>query len=118
MIDLGISVGILGIIVIVLGYCMYRKRNQIKAKSSDEQLCIAEYNPTAESVRILEGVDPLEELQRRVLISRLQSGIERDVEDLGFIEENRDEFSFEQTLLKERSFQKRNGQDSEVTVLD
>ena len=43
-------------------------RNQVKAKLSDEQLCKAEYNPCAESVRILEGVDPLEELQRRVLI--------------------------------------------------
>ena len=97
---------------------MFRKRNQVKAKLSDEQLCRAEYNPCAESVRILEGVDPLEELQRRVLISRLQSGIERNVEDLGFLEESRDEFSFEQTLVKERNFQQRNDQDPEVTVLD
>ena len=52
----GISVGILGIAVMVLGLCMLKKRsNQLKAKRSDEDLSRIEYNSTAENVRILEG---------------------------------------------------------------
>ena len=70
--------GILGIAVIVLGSCMLKKRsNQLKAKRSDEDLGRIEYNPAAESVRIIEGVDPLEELQRRILRDRIRSGINR-----------------------------------------
>ena len=102
MIGLGISIGILGIIVIVLGVCMLRKRNnQVKAKRSDEDLSRVEYNPAAESVRILEGIDPLDQLQRQVLVQRIRSGIERNVEDLGFSGEDSDSlFDFEQTHQK------------------
>ena len=120
VIGLGISVGILIIVVIVMGLCMLRKRkrNQVKAKSSDEQMC-AEYNPCAESVRILEGVDPLEQLQRQVLVERLQSGIERNVEDIGFSEDddNQDEFSFNQTVVKDYCYEHLNVQ-GPVTFVD
>ena len=85
----------------VMGSCMLRKRsNQVKAKRSDEDLCTVEYNPAVESVRILEGVDPLDQLQRQVLVERIRSGIERNVEDLGFDDDRDSLFDFEQTLRK------------------
>ena len=64
---------------------MLKKRsNQLKAKRSDEDLGRIEYNPAAESVRIIEGVDPLEELQRRILRDRIRSGINRGVENINW----------------------------------
>ena len=83
---------------------MLKRSNQVKLKTSDEDLSKVHYNPTAESVRILEGVDPLEQLQRQVLVERLRLGIERDVEDLGFsrgFDDDRDSlFDFDQTYPK------------------
>lgn len=73
-----------------------RELKNRKAKNSDENITSVDYQALRESVRILEGVDPLEELQRRVLVCRLESGIERPVEDLGFITEESDQFSFTQ----------------------
>ena len=106
VIGLGISVGILGIAVIVMGYCMFKRwRKKIKEKLSDENLCKVEYNPTAESVRILEGVDPMQQLYRQVLISRLESGIERCVEDIGFGNNERDMFDFEQSGQSGQNYQ-------------
>ena len=88
-------------IVLVMGSCMLRnRRNQVKAKRSDEDLSRVEYNPAAESVRILEGVDPLDQLQRQVLVERIRSGIERNVEDLGFNDDRDSLFDFEQTHRK------------------
>ena len=102
MIGLGISVGILGIAVIVLGSCMLKKRsNQLKAKRSDEDLGRIEYNPAAESVRIIEGVDPLEELQRRILRDRIRLGINRGVENISWSSGSEDTlFDLEQTYRK------------------
>ena len=101
MIGLGISVGIWGIAVIVLGSCMLKKRsNQLKAKRS-EDLGRIEYNPAAESVRIIEGVDPLEELQRRILRDRIRSGINRGVENISWSSGSEDTlFDLEQTYRK------------------
>ena len=102
MIGLGISVGILGIAVIVLGSCMLKKRsNQLKAKRSDEDLGRIEYNPAAESVIIVEGVDPLEELQRRILRDRIRSWINRGVENISWSSGSEDTlFDLEQTYRK------------------
>ena len=87
--------GILGIIVIILTLCICRKKKEdIKRKLSDDQLTEVEYDPTEDSVRILEGVDPIEQLNRHVLVSRLQAGIERPVEDLGPILDSPDMFDF------------------------
>ena len=65
-------------------------------KSSDENLSKVEYNALKDSVRILEGTgDPLENLKRMVLMQRLESGIDRPIEDLGFMRDSdSDEFSF------------------------
>lgn len=87
MTGLGISVGILGIIFIVAGYCMYKWKKKLKAKLSDETLCKVKYDPSAESVRILEGIDQLENLQRRILMARFDLGMDRFVEEIGVSEE-------------------------------
>jgi len=71
-----------------------KKRSELKAKRSDENLQKIGYDPNSESVEILEGVDHLEELKRRVLVSRLEDGIERSVEDLGFMEEQHDNITY------------------------
>ena len=94
--------GILGIAVIVLGSCMLKKRsNQLKAKRSNEDLGRIEYNPAAESVRIIEGVDPLEELQRRILRDRIRSGINRGVKNISWRNGSEDTlFDLEQTYRK------------------
>ena len=86
MTELGISLGIVGIIFTIIGWCIslyiyYRWKKQIKAKRSDDNL--VKFNPTAESVRILEGVNPLEQLQQELLRSRLEYGLNRSVEDIG-----------------------------------
>ena len=105
VIALGVCVGILGVAVVGLGCCMYRtnkRMKRMKRKSSDEN--IVYYNPAQESAEILEGVDHLEQLKRRVLVERLRSGIDREVEDLGFMTNDTDEFSFThnyQTVRKE-----------------
>ena len=83
MTGLGISVGILGIGCIVFSIGMYKWKKKIKAKLSDENLCKVQYNPSLESIRILEGVNPLEELQKRILISRLDLDLDEIVEDIG-----------------------------------
>ena len=78
---------------------MYKRKKgdkRKKLKTSDENLTTAEYTALNESVRILEGTgDPLEDLKRMVLMQRLEAGIDRPIEDLGFIrDDNSDEFSF------------------------
>ena len=62
-------------------------------------------------MEILEGRDYMGELQRRVLVERLKSGIERAVEDLGFSEDNtlEDIFTFGQHHKTD---------DSDVTMID
>ena len=81
---------------------MLKKRsNQLKAKRSDEDLGRIGYNPAAESVRIIEGVDPLEELQRRILRDRIRSGINRGVENISWSSGSQDTlFDLEQTYRK------------------
>ena len=51
-------------------------------------------------MRILEGVDPLDQLQRQVLVERIRSGIERNVEDLGFKDDRDSLFDFKQMHRK------------------
>ena len=102
VIALGVCVGILGVAVVVLAWCMYRSNKRMKRKLSDEN--IVYYNPAQDSAEILEGVDHLEQLKRRVLVERLESEIDRKVEDLGFMTNDGDEFSFThdyQTVRKE-----------------
>ena len=102
VIALGVCVGILSMIIVIMGWFMYKKRRRIKRKSLDENLVY--YNPCRESAEILEGVDHLEQLKRRVLAERLASGIEREVEVLSFLTDDKDEFSFtqcHQTVPKE-----------------
>ena len=101
VIALGVCVGILSMITVIMGWFMCKKR-RIKRKRLDENLVY--YNPCRESAEILEGVDHLEQLKRRVLAERLASGIEREVEDLSFLTDDKDEFSFtqcHQTVPKE-----------------
>ena len=104
VIALGVCVGILGMIIVITGWFMCKKRRRIKRKRSDDNLVY--YNPCRESAEILEGVDHLEQLKRRVLAERLASGIEREVEDLSFLTDDKDEFSFtqcHQTVPKENA---------------
>jgi len=77
----------------------------VKLKSSDEDLTRVEYNANTDSVEILEGVDYMEDLRRRVLMERLEAGIERPVENIGFESDSLDNmFSF--------------SHDDSVTILD
>ena len=103
VIALGVCVGILGVAVVGLGWCMHRMNKrmnkEMKRKLSDEN--IVYYNPAQESAEILEGVDHLEQLKRRVLVERLESGIDREVEDLGFMTNDADEFSFTHNYQKQ-----------------
>ena len=85
----------------MLGFTYHACKRKIreekkKLKSSDENLSNVEYNALRDSARILEGGgDPLEELKRMVLMRRLESGIERPIEALGFMRDtDSDEFSF------------------------
>ena len=101
VIALGVCVGILSMIIVIMEWFMCKKR-RIKRKRLDENLVY--YNPCRESAEILEGVDHLEQLKRRVLAERLASGIESEVEDLSFLTDDKDEFSFiqcHQTVSKE-----------------
>ena len=43
----------------------------------------------------------MEQLKRRVLVERLESGIDREVEDLGFMTNDADEFSFTHNYQKQ-----------------
>ena len=61
------------------------------------------------SVEILERVDPMLRLKQRVLVERIQSGIDREVEDVSFLEESR---SFE------GMFEFTDPVDEDVTILD
>ena len=81
---------------------MLKKRsNQLKAKRSDEYLGRIEYNPAAESVSIIEGVDPQEVLQRRILRDRIRLGINRGVENISWSSGSEDTlFDLEQTYRK------------------
>ena len=71
---------------------MYKRKKgdkRKKLKTSDENLTTAEYTALNESVRILVGTgDPLEDLKRMVLMQRLEAGIDRPIEDLGFIRDD------------------------------
>ena len=97
VIALGVCVGILGVAVVGLGWCMYRTNKRMKRmKRSDEN--IVDYNPAQDSAEILEGVDHLEQLKRRVLVERIESGIDREAEDLGFMTNDTDEFFFHTQL--------------------
>ena len=85
VIALEVSIGVLGVTVFFFIWCMCRKKkSEMKTKSSDSNLSKVENDPTSENVRILEGVDSMEQLHRRVLASRLELGIEREIEDLTF----------------------------------
>ena len=104
VIALGVCVGILSMIIVIMGWfmCKKRRRRRIKRKRSDGNFVY--YNPCRESAEILEGFDHLEQLKRRVLAERLASGIEREVEDLSFLTDDKDEFLFtqcHQTIPKE-----------------
>ena len=101
VIALGVCVGILSMIIVIMGWFMCKKR-RIKRKRLDKNLVY--YNPCRESTEILEGVDHLEQLKRRVLAERLASGIERELKDFSFLTDDKDEFSFtqcHQTVPKE-----------------
>ena len=51
VIALGVCVGILGVAVVGLGWCMHRLNKRMKRKLSDEN--IVYYNPAQESAEIL-----------------------------------------------------------------
>ena len=125
MTALSICVGVLG--CGVLGFACYVCYTKIwlgkikaeKFKESDERLMEeAHYEANRESVEIIEGRDHLNELKRRVLVNRLQAGVERVVEDIGFT-------SDDDSLAEIFSFGKHHkslgeiGKDSQgVTMLD
>ena len=81
---LSICVGLLILIVFALAiaFCITRRNNNLKRKTSEESLTRVGYDPNSDSVEILEGRDYLEELRQRVLIDRLEAGIETPVEEL------------------------------------
>ena len=81
-------------VICLVCYICKEKTKEKKAKNSDTDLSRVDYEAMRESVRILEGVDPLEELQRRTLVARLEDGIERPVEDLGFLKDDPDMLDF------------------------
>ena len=83
--------------VIVLSWCLYKKRSRKTSDDEEEDedgMRRVDYDAISESIDILEGRDYLEELKRRVLTERLQCGIDRPVEDLGFSRESSEEDMF------------------------
>ena len=100
------------VVTFALVWCLYRRSGfgkKKKAKDSEENLTRIEYDANRDSVEILEGVDNLTRLKQRVLVERIQSGIERNVENLSFLEDSFDSlFEFTQPVPV----------DDDVTMID